>query len=143
MRPVAQMKAAAKVYPIHTQIHACHHDTPATTAEEAIIHVLILKESAIQNPTKFHGPHCLRCGSTVNILVFEIAICAVSHTRLQILIRQHQLARAQSRLALHRQFIQLRLKPTRRRGSSSERYHVRVYISGRRDTVVSEERSDF
>jgi hypothetical protein len=32
---------------------------------EEIIHVLMLNESAIQNPTKFHGPHCLREGSTV------------------------------------------------------------------------------
>ena len=32
--------------------------------DEEIIHVLMLNESAIQNPTKFHGPHWRRSGST-------------------------------------------------------------------------------
>jgi hypothetical protein len=55
---------AAMAYPTHTQSQACHHETPDTTAEDAIIHVLMLKESAIQKPTKFHGPHCLLASST-------------------------------------------------------------------------------
>lgn len=32
--------------------------------EDEIIHVLMLNESAIQKPTKFHGPHWRRAGST-------------------------------------------------------------------------------
>jgi hypothetical protein len=64
MRPVAQIKQAAMEYPIHTQSHDCHHDRPATIMEDEIIHVLMLKESAIQKPTKFHAPHCRRAGST-------------------------------------------------------------------------------
>jgi len=64
MRPVAQMKVPAMVYPIQTQSQACHQEMPATTLDEAIIQVLMLKESAIQKPTKFQGPHCLRAGST-------------------------------------------------------------------------------
>lgn len=32
--------------------------------DEEIIHVLMLNESAIQNATKFQGPHCRRSGST-------------------------------------------------------------------------------
>ena len=32
--------------------------------EELIIHVLMLKESATQKPTKFQGPHWRRSGST-------------------------------------------------------------------------------
>ena len=31
---------------------------------DEIIHVLMLNESAIQKPTKFHGPHCRRATST-------------------------------------------------------------------------------
>lgn len=59
-----QMKQPAIAYPIQTQIHACHHERPLTIIEDDIIHVLMLKESAIQKPTKFHGPHCLRSFST-------------------------------------------------------------------------------
>lgn len=83
------MNIAAIKYPIQTQIHACHHDKPSTIIEEAIIHVFwscsvhpssrkqnrvgfdsalsptMLNESAIQNPTKFHGPHSRRPGSTI------------------------------------------------------------------------------
>lgn len=57
MRPVIQMKQPAIAYPIQTQSHDCHHESPFTIIDELIIHVLILKESAIQKPTKFHGPH--------------------------------------------------------------------------------------
>ena len=32
----------------------------------------MLKESAIQKPTKFQGPHCLRSGSTVTLLDLTI-----------------------------------------------------------------------
>jgi hypothetical protein len=44
---------------MHTQthIHDCHHDRPSTMLDEEIIHVLMLKESATQKPTKFQGPH--------------------------------------------------------------------------------------
>lgn len=64
MRPVRQTKHAAIVYPIQTQSHDCHQDRPATTMELEIIHVFMLKESAIQKPTKFQAPHCRRSGST-------------------------------------------------------------------------------
>jgi hypothetical protein len=47
-----------------TQIHACHHDRPSNMDAEAIIQVLILKLSAIQNATKFLLRHCRRSGST-------------------------------------------------------------------------------
>lgn len=50
MRPVRQMKNPAMAYPIQTQSHACHHESPATTMEDEIIHVLMLKQSAIQKP---------------------------------------------------------------------------------------------
>lgn len=39
MRPVAQTKEAEIKYPIHTQIHDCHHDSPATIIDDEIIHV--------------------------------------------------------------------------------------------------------
>lgn len=64
IRPVAHTKHAAMAYPIHTQSHDCHHESPAETMEELIIQVLMLKLSAIQNPTKFHAFHCRRSGST-------------------------------------------------------------------------------
>ena len=75
MRPVIQMKTPAIEYPIQTQSHDCHHDSPPPTImEDEIIQVFynvsgrgqeflgktpltILKESAIQKPTKFHAPH--------------------------------------------------------------------------------------
>jgi hypothetical protein len=64
MRPVEQIKHAAIAYPIQTQIHDCHQESPATIMDEEIIHVLMLNESAIQKPTKFQAPHCRRAGST-------------------------------------------------------------------------------
>lgn len=64
MRPVRQMKHAAMEYPIHTQIHDCHQESPEMIMEEEIIQVLMLNESAIQKATKFHGPHWRRAGST-------------------------------------------------------------------------------
>lgn len=64
MRPVAHTKHPAMAYPIHTQSHDCHHESPADTMEELIIQVLMLKLSAIQKPTKFHAFHCRRAGST-------------------------------------------------------------------------------
>lgn len=51
MRPVKQTKKAAIEYPSQTHIHDCHHDRPLTIMEELIIQVLMLNESAIQNPT--------------------------------------------------------------------------------------------
>jgi hypothetical protein len=64
MRPVRQMKQPAMAYPIQTHNHDCHQDRPLTIMAELIIQVLMLKESAIQKPTKFHGPHWRRAGST-------------------------------------------------------------------------------
>lgn len=52
------MKQPVTEYPIHTHSQACHHDKPAAIMDEEIIHVLMLNESAIQNATKFQGPHC-------------------------------------------------------------------------------------
>lgn len=95
-------------YPIQTQIQLCHQDMPPTTIDDEIIHVLILKESAIQNPTKFHFPHWRREGSTIvrsetyprKCLVTELRL-----TRLQILIDKHQLCGGKSRLRLHMESI--------------------------------------
>lgn len=64
MRPVKTTKKPAMAYPIHTQSQDCHHDRPAETMDELIIQVLMLKESAIQKPTKFHDFHCRRSCST-------------------------------------------------------------------------------
>jgi hypothetical protein len=64
MRPVMHTKHAAIEYPSHTQSQLCHHESPSTMLLELIIHVLMLKLSAIQNPTKFQAPHCRRSGST-------------------------------------------------------------------------------
>ena len=69
MRPVKQMKVAEIVYPTQTQSQHCHQESdvvgvPPAIMALAIIHVLMLKLSAIQKPTKFQGPHCLRSGST-------------------------------------------------------------------------------
>lgn len=59
-----QTNIPEKRYPIQTQSHDCHHDKPSMIMAEEIIHVLILKESAIQKATKFQEPHCRRSGST-------------------------------------------------------------------------------
>ena len=64
IRPVRQTKNAAIVYPTQTQIHACHQDSPSVKDEAAIIHVLILNESAIQKATKLICLHCRLSGST-------------------------------------------------------------------------------
>lgn len=49
MRPVMETKAPAMEYPSQTQIHDCHHDSlSAVIMDEAIIHVLTLKESAVK-----------------------------------------------------------------------------------------------
>src|SRR5437763_15379837 len=59
------MKHAAMKQPIQTHIHACHHERPLPVIiTEAIIQVLILKESAIQKKTKFRAPHWRRSDST-------------------------------------------------------------------------------
>lgn len=64
MRPVLTMKNPAIEYPIQTQIHACHQLRPVSRDDAAIIHVLMLKESAIQKLTKEMCRHCRRAGST-------------------------------------------------------------------------------
>ena len=93
IRPVMQMKVADIVYPIQTQSHDCHQERPLTIMDDEIIQVFwegsglcactgyvertILNESAIQKATKFHGPHCLRSGSTARIVSFLIHILFV------------------------------------------------------------------
>ena len=52
------MKQPVMEYPIQTHSQACHQARPEAIMAEEIIQVLILKESATQNATKFHGPHC-------------------------------------------------------------------------------------
>lgn len=64
MRPVRTTKPAAMAYPIQTQSQDYHHERPAATMEELIIHVLMLNESATQKPTKFHAFHWRRSCST-------------------------------------------------------------------------------
>lgn len=50
--PVMTMKAPAIEYPIQTQIHDCHQARPGfMMLADEIIHVLMLKESAIQKAT--------------------------------------------------------------------------------------------
>lgn len=50
--PVRTMKPPAMAYPIHTQSHDCHQARPGfMMLADEIIHVLMLKESAIQNAT--------------------------------------------------------------------------------------------
>ena len=50
--PVRTMKPPAMAYPIHTQSHDCHQARPGSMMlADEIIHVLMLKESAIQNAT--------------------------------------------------------------------------------------------
>lgn len=65
----------------------------------------ILKESAIQKPTKFHAPHCRLSGSTktnMNCLSLHRCLDTRDHTRFQIMIRQHQLGVGEARLTFHR-----------------------------------------
>lgn len=77
--PVKTTKNPAIEYPIQTQSHAgrgqsrsidrkrpipCHQLRPTSRDDAAIIHVLMLKLSAIQNVTKLICFHCRRSGST-------------------------------------------------------------------------------
>lgn len=44
-------KGVTRLYPSHTQIHACHHDMPSCIIDDTIIQVLMLNMSATQNAT--------------------------------------------------------------------------------------------
>ena len=107
IRPVKQMKQAAMMYPTQTQIQHCHQErdvigVPPAIMAEAIIQVLILKLSAIQNPTKFHAPHCRLSGSTgrfVSLAPTNLQDISCL-TRLQVMISEKQLGIGQAGLAL-------------------------------------------
>lgn len=63
--------------------------------EDEIIHVLTLKESATQNATKFHGPHCRLSGSTLSTCQQDVQGVDISgfaavadYSRFEIVVRQ-------------------------------------------------------
>jgi hypothetical protein len=72
--------------------------------DEEIIHVLMLKESATQKPTKFHAPHCRRAGSTFVSLVWRQHSTTEYTDRLKVMVEEHKLGCGKVWLALNSKF---------------------------------------
>lgn len=73
--------------------------------DEEIIHVLMLKESATQKPTKFQAPHCRRSGSTSRHVSKMKRKYEEDTNRLEIMVEEHKLSRREVWLTLDGELV--------------------------------------